>query len=625
MLGLTCGAVLAAIVGFAAATTAQDKYMAVEDVRPGMKGYGLTVMRGVKPERFDVEIISTLHDFRPGQDLFLIKTPHPRLNIARTVAGMSGSPIYINGKMIGAYAYGWFFNVEPIAGVTPIKNMLDDLKRPIPKTLQPGVGRAPLPGTGAGSGSGRENRQQLAHHRWDGKPLDYELHKHAKTVAERSGRVLSAPEGSGLRAASTDVMAGGLSPSAMKLAATLLKPAGMHVLQAGVGGNAKKLNIDVPKNFVDGGVINVQLVRGDISLAGLGTVTHVVGDKLVAFGHPMIGGGVEALPTAIGYVHWILSTQNRSFKIGEPLKPMGTLINDRQASIVVDTSVDAPMFPVSIDIAGALVTKDTKTRWNMEVSHDQFFAPSFVAIGMGSALETTTAERNDMTWRATSSMHLKGYGTLTFDDFGAGNRVPVGASDIARSRLVRAVGAVMNNPWQMGEIEKISMSVEVMHKRDVMFLRGAQVLASELEPGEPARVKLALLPYQGELTYRTIEIPIDKRLAGKEIRIKLMPGYTVDRIVAPPENFKDLVAVLPKMNFPGESIVASYNLPNQATAAFEGKIAHRLPPGAVDILRPTTSSVQPALFGATKQQVIPISGYMIGHDTVRVKVREVVR
>src|SRR4051812_4788298 len=109
--------------------------MPVSEIHPGMKGYGLTVFQGVKPERFDVEVIDVLKYFRPKQDLILVKTKHPRLEITKVVAGMSGSPIYLNDKMIGAYAYGWSFGSEPVAGVTPIANMLGELARPLPPQI----------------------------------------------------------------------------------------------------------------------------------------------------------------------------------------------------------------------------------------------------------------------------------------------------------------------------------------------------------------------------------------------------------------------------------------------------------------------------------------------------------
>ncbi len=111
-----------------------------------MKGYGLTVFKGTEPEKFDVEVVGVLHNFRPGQELILVRTPHPRLNITKNVRGMSGSPIYIDGRLVGAYAYSWAaFQAEPVAGVTPIAPMLSEMRRPIPPGFWPLEGGASLP------------------------------------------------------------------------------------------------------------------------------------------------------------------------------------------------------------------------------------------------------------------------------------------------------------------------------------------------------------------------------------------------------------------------------------------------------------------------------------------------
>jgi len=118
-------------------------FIHVDEIRPGMKGYGLSVLRGTEPERFDVEVIDVLHNFRPNQDLILIRTPHPLLDRARGVAGMSGSPIYLDGRLAGAYAYGWSYGTDPVVGVTPIANMLAELRRPVNLEMFPGA--MPLP------------------------------------------------------------------------------------------------------------------------------------------------------------------------------------------------------------------------------------------------------------------------------------------------------------------------------------------------------------------------------------------------------------------------------------------------------------------------------------------------
>ena len=254
-MALLGGAVIAAGVGFAVETPAQSTYMSVKEVKPGMKGYGLTVFSGHEPTKFGVEVISTLNNFQPNQDLFIVKTDHPRLDVAHTVAGMSGSPIYIDGKMIGAYAYGWLFGVEPIAGVTPIQNMLDDLKRPVPKELIPGLRSSLLPNPqGKGAKTAKlgklrkrygKNLPRTTSHRFRGKDVaNYSLRTHAAQVANHASPSLQAPTGMGLRAASTDIMAGGLSPRGLKLAQELLEPSGMNVLQTGGGG--QMLEADLP-------------------------------------------------------------------------------------------------------------------------------------------------------------------------------------------------------------------------------------------------------------------------------------------------------------------------------------------------------------------------------------------
>jgi hypothetical protein len=277
-------------------------------------------------------------------------------------------------------------------------------------------------------------------------------------------------------------MMGGLTPGALAFTDGMLRPLGLEPLQAGGGGKLAP-EPDAPTGFVDGGAIAVQLIRGDVSAMGLGTVTRVAGDKLVAFGHPMSGGGASDLPTAIAKVHWILASTNRSFKIGEAVRPLGTLVNDRQASIVVDTQRAPSTFPVGLTIEG--VTGAPKSRWDSVVTHDQFMAPMFVAVAIGNALETTTAERGDMTWRSTTTIRVAGYGELSYTDFGSSAGDTIGPDSLARSRAIRALGALLNNPWGEVRIEGVETKVKVSFDRDLALLRSTRLLEEELDPGSP--------------------------------------------------------------------------------------------------------------------------------------------
>ncbi|MFT3766351.1 MAG: SpoIVB peptidase S55 domain-containing protein [Minicystis sp.] len=617
-LSIAAGAVASVALGVGLAQALPDPpdTLPLSEVKPGMKGYGLTVMSGTTPEKFDIEVISTLHNFRPNQDLVLIKTPHPRLNITRTVAGMSGSPIYLNGKMIGAYAYGWLFGVEPIAGVTPIRSMLEDMARPVPRTLFP-AGGSPLPAADAGSlAPGRRSA-----HAFVGAPESYDLGAHAKQLAVRSANSNAAPEGVGLARASTPILIGGAGATSMKIASDLLTPLGLDPLQAG-GGGQKTPDPDAPTKYVDGGGIGVELVRGDVSAMGLGTVTRVAGDRLVAFGHPMLGGGIEALPTAIAKVHWILASQNRSFKIGEAARSLGALVNDRQSAIVVDSSVKAPTFPIHLQIQG--VDGAPKTTWNVEVAHDQFMAPTFTAMALGSSLEETTAERRDMTWRAVSKLKVAKFGTITVLDFGSGNGNPVGADEFVRGRLAKAIGALLNNPWEPVTIEGVDTTVKVTFEREVLHLRGVKVLDTEIDAGQPVRIRLELQPFQGKPETRVIEVKVPAEMAGRDVEIELSPGYEVERPLPTADNVGELMANLQAITFDPESVVATFRL-KESGAAWRGKIASRLPPGALDTLRPSSQSDAPEIFAAQVQTAIPLKRFMVGRDSVRVFVRPVLR
>lgn len=603
-------------VGLAEAGPTDADILPLSEVKPGMKGHGITVMSGTEPERFDVEIISTLRQFRPNQDLILIKTIHPRLNITRTVAGMSGSPIYLNNKMIGAYAYGWMFGAEAIAGVTPIQSMIDELNRPLPKAIAPRGGML-MPSANGGAGKPLKGARSFM-----GPAGDYDLALHAKQIAAKSAPALAAPEGLGLMRASTPVMLGGLGGVALKMANDLLAPMGLDPLQGGGGSSSKKPDPSAPTRFVDGGAIGVELIRGDIAAMGIGTVTRVTGNKLLAFGHPMLGGGVESLPTAIARVHWILASTNRSFKIGEAARSLGALVNDRQAAIVVDASVKAPTFPMKLEIEG--VPGAPKPTWNVEVTHDQFMAPIFAAMAIGNAAETTTSERQDMTWRATSKLKIARYGTISLTEFGAGNGSPIGPDDFVRGKLVRALGSLLNNPWEAVTIEGIETSMRVTFEREVSLLRGTKVLDPEIDAGDKVRVRLDLQKYQGPIESKVIEVAIPEELAGRDVDIEIAPGYEVERPQPTPNSVADLVSMMQNQTFDPESVVVTFRLKENG-AVWNGKVASRLPPGAVDTLRLSSGSEAPETFVAQVQTPIPMKRFILGRDTARVKVRPILR
>jgi hypothetical protein len=590
----------------AGGATARPDTMPVSQIHRGMKGYGLTVFEGTRPERFDVEVIDVLKNFRPRQDLILIKTKHPRLEIAKVVAGMSGSPIYLENKMIGAYAYGWSFGSEPVAGVTPIDNMLEDLVRPLPEKIFGWPLKPSAPGN-AGPSHAMNDAGRFRGARYD-------LKEHASALAQRrapAGAVTATP-------VATPLLVGGMSNGAIALARDLLSPLGIEPLQAGGGGAQDPA---APKRYEDGGAVGVQLIRGDMSAMGLGTVTRVEGDKLVAFGHPMMEAGVTSLPTCIGKVLWFLASDQRSFKIGMGVREVGALVQDRQASITVSHSAQAPVVPLKVSIKG--MPGLPSSNWSFEIAHEKFMTPSFMAVAIGSALQAVANERQDVSWTAVSKLRIKGYGEIRLEDYGVAIGGTPEAGEFARSNLVRAVGAVLNNPWQPALLEGAEIEVELHYARDILRLRGAELLEPEIDAGKPARIRVTLVPYSGPEITRVLSVELPRHLAGQTVSLDIAPGYAEEREVAAPDSLKDMIANFVNPIYPPKSLVVSFD--SGSGLAFRGRVAKNLPPGAVDVIRPTTSSIGPDSVESSVRVVTSIGQFVVGRDRVSVTIRPTLR
>jgi hypothetical protein len=588
------------------------------EIKEGMKGYGLTVFKGTEPERFDVEVIGVLHHFRPGQELILIKTPHPRLDVVKTVRGMSGSPIYLDGRLAGAYAYSLAaFEVEPVAGVTPIDLMLTEMRRPIPPGFWPPIGGGPLAAAGAPTMRPGDARGALT--AFDGAPGTYDLREHARQLAERLG--LAPDPGRGIVPAATPLMMSGVGDRAAAALRKLVEPLGLEPVQGGGGGGSN--DPTAPSHFVNGGGLGVQLARGDVSVMGLGTATYVDGaGKVAGFGHPMLNGGAEAIPACIGRVLWINASAQASHKVGECARGLGTLVQDRQTAIVVDERAVAPVIPIDVDIAG--VVGAPRTHWHAEVTDDKFLATGLAATVIESAIEATTSERRDLTWTLTSHVTIAGHGTIDLEDIGIATGGTPDASEWLRSKVVTTLGDVLNNPWEHARVDGIRARFEVKYARDLWRLRGVEVLDPVVDGGEKARLKLHLVPEDGPEVTRVVETRMPMELAGKDVDVEVLPGYDVVPELPAPESLDQLLANEPRQGIGGRTIVIQFRVPSQGIA-YRGHVTQRLPTFTLDALRPQSNDTGPDAFQSWSRIAVPLDLYVEGRDKVKVKVRSVLR
>jgi hypothetical protein len=593
----------------AARTGSRVDVLPLEAVKKGMKGFGLTVFEGTEPARFGVTVIDVLKNFRPHQDLILVNTDHPRLDVAKIVAGMSGSPIYLDGKMAGAYSYGWSFGTEPVAGVTPIESMLSDLDRPLPPLLH---GIPLLPGQakpGAGPVATLTRKGQFD------PSVPYDLKAHAAELLARRDRV---EDNGGLlaRPIATPLQLSGMGGAGRRIAHDLLAPLGFEVLDAG-GGARSSASSQVP--FQNGGAIGVELISGDMSAMGIGTVTRVEGDKLVAFGHPMMEVGVTSLPTSQARVLWFLASQQRSFKIGEGAGARGALVNDRQASIVVDQKAVAPTVPVKFRVEGEPGAPFSE--WNFRVAHDPFLTPALLGMAIGSGLSSAAAERREVTFTMTSRVRVAGFPEVVVQDFTAGPTGTPDSAQIMQSFVLATVGGLFSNPWQDIRLESVDVEARLTFEREVAVLRAAEIVRPEIAPGEPAEVRVWLEPHGEKVRSFVVSVPLPANLKGQEVKIAVRPGYSVPKVKAPPESLAQMVANLPEPSYAPRSLVFSVET-GEGGVAYAGQVIDPLPPGALDRLTPTSASLGPLEFRAQAHTVKSLPYFVVGAHSVQVRIKK---
>jgi hypothetical protein len=571
--------------------------MSVAEIRPGMRGYGLSVFRGTEPERFDIEVIDVLENFRPDQDLVLIKTPHPLLERTGSVAGMSGSPIYIQDRLVGAYAYGWSFGKDPIAGVTPIANMLKELDRPIRPVLGP-----PLPL------AKRAVPPREAASRHERRDAFWALSRRAEQ---------GSAQGAAFQPAATPLLVGGMTGPVAELLREKLAPLGLHVLEA-AGGARKRPHEASPAGYVEGGSIAVTLVRGDIQATGVGTVTHVDGKRVIAFGHPMLDAGEAHLPTATARVLHVMASERSSFKIAEALRPLGSLVHDRQSAIVVDTDLTARTIPVRIQLRGlGELPRDT---WQVEVASHRLLTPSLVLSALSSALGAAVNDTADMMYRAESVVTLRGHGPQRVVDEGFAPLGVAQASALARLRLFDLIDIAYANPFEKAEIERVDISLDLRFGRDVTELVGAQLSEAEIDPGQPARVVLSLRPFNGEIEQRVVEVPLPATLAGEHIEIEILPGSQARLEQPVPQRLSDLLQIA-RSGLPSTSLSIHVQRRGRGIS-LASHVVKNLPGSVVDLFSTSRDTARSPAFVTEERTTLPMGRIMSGSAKLSLEVRK---
>jgi hypothetical protein len=561
--------------------------IAVEDVKPGMKGYGLTVFSGTAPEKFEVEVVSVVPNFLLKQSIILIRCSHPIVEKAGIIGGMSGSPIYLEGRLAGALAYGWHFQKEPLAGVTPIGNMMEVLERKFR-----GAGKrtpfsmtAALPPFDAASRHGR---------------VAYE------TLHESVAR-----DGGGLSYSATPLSLSGFLGAAQRMLEEVLAPFGLDPTQGGGGGGSA----GDPGVFVPGGAIGVQLIRGDMSATGIGTVTHVDGEDVLAFGHPMFNMGEGSLPVATARIHTVIASMARSNKLGSPLAEHGALRQDRQAAISARTDARAPMIPVKVRVRDDRARRDAL--YEVEVASHRMLTPRLVHAALVNIIMNAASDTEDVTAEIEGTMRLEGRAKpVTLRDAGASRK---GLASLATYfRPAGLVGAVIDNPFEDARIESLEFDVRLSYGLEVSTVIAAYVTAERPAAGETISIHVKLRSYGGDERIASFPLRVPDVPEGTSVTIDVGGGDAIVPPMGAPQNLEDLLANV-QLFFPAKSIVVGTSVPRECVA-LRGRVIDRLPDSAAAALKPVLGADQVESYRAVSFETYPAAHVVAGKETITLQV-----
>jgi hypothetical protein len=507
---LRIAAVLAALLGtslpagYSIQVRAATSLMPIEEIRPGMMGVGRTVFEGTELKEFKVQIIGVLRNVQgPKRDLILARLEGGSLAQSGVAQGMSGSPVYINGRLIGAVSYSiGAFPKEPIAGITPIAEMKD--ATPLPRRAGTGQARLELPLTPEGLTAA------LA-------AISTRISPFARRPADVQSIGMPTAEGaqlgSMLRPISTPLLMGGFEPDAVALISDAFKNAGFTPVVTGIAGSAQTAPAGALR---EGDAIGVSLASGDIDMGATGTITHIDGDRLYAFGHPLYNLGPTEFPLTRAYVHTVLPSMMTSFKISSLGETIGTMHQDRATAIAGTLGKGPALVPMTVTLqrtakGGDRLADNEKRTFKYNLVNDQLFTPLIAYVAMFNTLSSYERQFGAATFSIKSRARIKGHGDLSLDDVFTGDNALLGAS----SALAGPLTMLLANDLEPITLEGLDISVTSSEvPRSVSIER---VWLDDIRPraGRTTPLKILTRSYRGEETISTVPIEIPSNASGR--------------------------------------------------------------------------------------------------------------
>ncbi len=582
-----------------------ETYWRVDDLRAGMKGYGKTVIKGVKIENFDAEVIGVLRNTSPGRDMVLCRLSGLNLEKTGVIAGMSGSPIYIQGKLLGAVAFAWPFGKEPIAGVTPFAQMHEFVESYEKRDL---------------ADKSRPTRIGLAAPlRIGGQSYD------TVTVAQDyNDPVPAAADGLWMVPIRTPIQVSGFTPSSLAFLKDQFHNFGMVPMQGGaVSANIAHEERNIP--LEPGGALSVAMVTGDFDMSGIGTVTHIEGKRVYGWGHPFFGVGACDFPLMTGYVHVINPRVTISFKMGAPLRTVGVINADVSTCIAGWLDRKPDMLPMQVSFRTD-AERPVKT-FNVEVIRQRSMLTGLVQAVLTNAVDMEGDMPDETTAVVKLRIELENRPPLMMEDVLSGSQLsgPRGPQALYTS-LGPLLQLLTNNNLAPVRIKRIDAATELQAGRRTADIEGVEVESDVYAPGETLKANVLVRPYKGIRQRLPVSLPLPADLPEGNYTAQVGDDVANARQelrdnpnLAYPQDIDQLFqAVNLQLGAKRTNLVV--RVPTQATGvALGGKSLPNLPPSMVHILSNSRRTGAQAMSGALVARTAT-PWVIVGSDTIRFQV-----
>jgi SpoIVB peptidase S55 len=552
---------------FAAAAAADT--MPLSQVRKGMRGYGVTVFEGNRLDKFDVEILGVLHNIGPGQNLILAKVDSPVIQRAGVIAGMSGSPIYIDGKVVGALAYSWQFEKEPVAGITPIEEMLKiaDLGQSTSSAVIAATPRV----------SASEFLTALANQK---ETEVFEKLERGFASASPASTM------SGVKPIAVPLSMSSFAPDTIARFSKVLDAMGFVAVPSGSTAAAEA---PADKQFKAGDPIGAVLLNGDFNVAATGTVTFIDGNRVYAFGHPFLDMGEVSFPMAKSEIVTVMPSLASSFKFANTGAVVGSFRQDRSTGIMGLIGDKADMIPIDLTVEGSGPAQS----YHVNIVRHSLLSPLILAMAADSVVANAQRAAGERTVLMDSEIKLKGFDEpIHLREGWAGAQ----ARQAIPAYLALVSGYVMSNEFRVADIE--SVKIHLRHDDD---LKIAKLLEASIDtpqngrimPGDTVKVRTVLKPYRGEPFVETFDLKIPENQTPGNAYLLVGSGSLANQIdfsLVPPDprTLEQVIAVLQRLRPATDLTVGLYSSAEGAVTA--GVYLPNLPPSMRAVVSGDTSN-----------------------------------